>query len=141
MSDTVVDSSVVAKWILPEADSTQAKRLITEVAMKGERLVVLDLAFVEVTNAIWKLHHRGLATLDEARLFLDKLLHIPVHVEPAHCHLKPGLEIAATYSRAVYDALFVAVCQELGVSGVTADVPLYNAVHADFRKIILLRNW
>ena len=67
MSDTVVDSSVVAKWILPEPDSAHAERLIAEVALKGERLIVLDLAFVEVTNAIWKLHHRGLATLDETR--------------------------------------------------------------------------
>jgi len=54
MSDTVVDSSVVAKWVLPESDSPQTHRLITEVALKGERLIVLDLALVEVTNAIWK---------------------------------------------------------------------------------------
>ena len=66
MSDTVVDSSVVAKWILPEADSPQADRLVVEVAGKGERLIVLDLALVEVTNAIWKRYHRGLVTLDEA---------------------------------------------------------------------------
>jgi predicted nucleic acid-binding protein len=52
MSDTVVDSSVVAKWILPEPDSAQAQRLITEVAAAGERLVVLHLAFPEVANAI-----------------------------------------------------------------------------------------
>jgi predicted nucleic acid-binding protein len=52
MSDTVVDSSVVAKGILPEPDSAQAKRLIAEVALKGERLIVLDLAFVEVTDSI-----------------------------------------------------------------------------------------
>ena len=141
MSDTVVDSSVVAKWILPEPDSAQADRLIAEVAMKGERLIVLDLAFVEVANAIWKLHHRGLATLDQARLFLDKLLHIPVHVEPANRLLKPALEIAAKYHRAVYDALFVALCQDLGLQGVTADEPLYNAIRADFPRMILLRNW
>ena len=77
MSDTAVDSSVVAKWILPEADSAQAQRLITDVALKGEGLVVLDLALVEVTNAIWKLHHRKLATLAEARQFLDQLLRAP----------------------------------------------------------------
>lgn len=52
MSDTVVDSSVVAKWVLPEADSAHAQRLITEVAAAGQRLVVLDLALPEVTNAI-----------------------------------------------------------------------------------------
>jgi predicted nucleic acid-binding protein len=141
MSDTVVDSSVVAKWILAEPDSAQADRLIAEVAMKGERLIVLDLAFVEVANAIWKRYHRGLATLDEARQFLDKLLRSPVHVEAANRLLKPALEIAAKYDRAVYDALFVALCQDLGAQGVTADEPLYNTVHADFPQIILLRNW
>ena len=141
MSDTVVDSSVAAKWILPEPDSAQADRLIAEVALKGERLIVLDLAFVEVTNAIWKLHHRGLATLDETRQSLDDLLHSPVHVETAVRLLKPALEIAAKYDRAVYDALFVALCQDLGLQGVTADEPLYNAIHPDFPQIILLRNW
>jgi predicted nucleic acid-binding protein len=141
MSDTVVDSSVAAKWILPEADSAQADRLIAEVALKGERLVVLDLALIEVANAIWKLHHRSLATLDEARQFLDKLLRIPVHLESAKRLLKPSLEIAAKYDRAVYDALFVALCQDLGLQGVTADEPLHNAVHSDFPQITLLRNW
>ncbi len=141
MSDIVVDSSVVAKWILAEPDAAQAQRLISEVALKGERLIVLDLEFVEVTNAIWKLHHRRLATLDEARLFFDKLSRIPVHVVPAVRLLKPALEIGAKYDRAVYDALFVALCQDLGLQGVTADEPLYKAVHADFPPIILLRNW
>ena len=141
MSDTVVDSSVVAKWILPEPDSAQAERLITEVALKGERLIVLDLAFVEVTNAVWKRYHRGLATLDETRQFLDDLLQSPVDVEPAVRLLKPALEIAAKYHRAVYDALFVALCQDLGLQGVTADEPLYKAIHTDFPQVILLRNW
>ena len=140
MSDVVVDSSVVAKWIIAEPDSPQAQRLISEVALKGDRLIVLDLAFVEVANAIWKLHHRGLATLDETRQFLDKLLRIPVHVQPANRLLKPALEIAAKHHRAVYDALFVALCQDLGLQGVTADEPLHNVVHSDFPQVILLRN-
>jgi predicted nucleic acid-binding protein len=141
MSDTVVDSSVVAKWVLPEPDSAHAQRLIDEVALKGKRLIVLDLAFVEVTNAIWKRHHRGLATLEEARGFLDDLLHSPVQVETAGRLLKPALEIAARYDRAVYDALFVALCQDLGLQGVTADEPLYHAIHTDFPQVLLLRNW
>jgi predicted nucleic acid-binding protein len=141
MSDVVVDSSVVAKCIIAEPDSAQAQRLISEVSLKGERLIVLDLAFAEVTNAIWKLHHRGLATLDEIRQFLDKLLLLPVYVEAANRLLKPALEIAAKYDRAVYDALFVALCQDLALQGVTADEPLYNAIHTDFPQIVLLRNW
>ncbi len=141
MSDTVVDSSVVAKWALPEPDSPHAERLIADVALKGERLIVLDLALVEVTNAIWKRYHRGLATLDETRQSLDDLLRIPVHVEPAVRLLKPALGIAAKYDRAVYDALFVALSQNLRLQGVTADEPLVNAIHTDFPQIVLLRNW
>lgn len=141
MSDTVVDSSVVAKWILPEADSPQAQRLVSDVALAGERLIALDLALVELTNAIWKQHHRGLATLDEAPEFLDDLLQCPVQFEPAARLLKRAFDIAATYNRAVYDAAFVALCQDLGLPGVTADEPLYKAVHGDFPQVVLLRDW
>src|SRR5262245_54834252 len=112
MSDTVVDSSVVAKWVLAEPASAQAQRLITDVAMRGERLLLLDLAFVEVANAIWKRYHRGLITLDEMRQLLDLLVRSPVQVEPAGPLLRPAMEIAAQYQRAVYDALFVALVQE-----------------------------
>ena len=54
---------------------------------------------------------------------------------------RPSLEISAKYHLAVCDALFVALAQELGLTGVTADEPLYLAVRADFPQIILLRNW
>ena len=37
MSDTVVDSSVVAKWILPEADSAEAQLFVFESAQRNER--------------------------------------------------------------------------------------------------------
>ena len=141
MSDMVVDSSVVAKWILPETDSPRAERLIAEVALKGDRLIVLDLAFAEVTNAIWKQYHRGLATLDETRQFLVDLFQCPVEMEPAFRLLQPALEIATKYRRAVYDALFVALCQDRGLQGITADEPLHTAIHAGFQQIMLLRKW
>lgn len=140
MSDTVVDSSVVAKWVLPEPDSAQAQRLVADGAATGDRLIVLDLAFPEVANAIWKRRHRGLFATDEAKLLLDALLRAPVHVEPAARLLPAALDIAVKYDRAVYDALFVALAKDMGLRGVTADEPLYNAVRADFPLIVLLRD-
>lgn len=141
MSDIVVDSSVAAKWVLPEPDDAQAKHLLTESKRNGDRLILLDLALIEVSNAIWKRFHRGLTTPDETRAALDDLLRTPVDVADSNTLLKPGLEIAMKYDSAVYDALFVALCQDLGLQGVTADEPLYKAVHADYPNIILLRNW
>jgi predicted nucleic acid-binding protein len=141
MPDTVVDSSVVAKWILPESDSARAQRLISEIALKGERLIVLDLAFAEVANTIWKRYHRRLATLAETRQFLEALLRSPVHVEPAMRLLAPALEIASKYDRSIYDTLFVALAQDLRLVAVTADEPLHRVVHADFPQVVLLRDW
>lgn len=141
MSDTIVDSSVVAKWILPEPDSLDAQRLITEVAGNGERLIVVDLVFPEVANAIWKRHRQRLITLEEARAFLAELTRIPVVVEPASRLLRQAFEIAAKFDRAVYDALFVALAQDFGLDGITADEPLVNALGGNFPQIRLLRDW
>ncbi len=141
MSDLVVDSSVVTKWILPEPDSAHAQRLVVDAAATGERLIVLDLMFPEAANAIWKRYRQKLLTLTEARDLLDALVHSPVVVEPAVGVLAPAFEIAARYDRPVYDALFVALAQELGIQGITADEPLFNAIHGSFPQIVLLRDY
>jgi predicted nucleic acid-binding protein len=141
MSDLVVDSSVVAKWVLPESDSAAAQQLVVQAASAGDRLIVLDLVFPEAGNAVWKRFRQKLITLGEARELLDALAHVPVVVEPAAALLAPAFEIAARYDRTVYDALFVALAQQLGVKGVTADEPLCNAVRSDIPQIVLLRDY
>jgi predicted nucleic acid-binding protein len=141
MSDVVVDSSVVAKWLLPEADSAKAQRLITDAAATNERLIVLDLVFPEVANAIWKRSRQNLITQDEARQFLGALMRSPVVVEPASRLMTTAMDVALKYDRAIYDALFVALARHLGLKGVTADEPLFNVLRADFPEIVLLRDW
>ena len=141
MSDLVVDSSVVANWILPEHDSAHALQLIVDSARDGSGLVVLDLIFPAVANASWKRSRHGLLTADDARRALDALMKAPVQVRSAAPSLSSAFQIATRYDRAVYDALFVALATELGVSGVTADEPLWRAVHTDFPHIVLLKDW
>jgi predicted nucleic acid-binding protein len=141
MSDVVVDSSVVAKWILPEADSTKAQQLIAQASAAGERLIVLDLIFPEVANAIWKRYRQKLIDLVEARGLLEALVRSPVMVESAVSVLAAAFEIATKYDRAIYDALFVAMAEKHALPAVTADEPLFNAVHLDYPQIILLRDF
>jgi predicted nucleic acid-binding protein len=141
MSDVVADSCVVAKWVLSEADTAKALQVIADVTGAGGRLIVLDLALPEVANAIWKQYYRGLLTLDDARTRLDNLLTLSLQTEAARPLLKAAFEIAARYRRSVYDATFVALARHLKLKGVTSDEPLFDAVHADFPEIVLLRNW
>lgn len=42
-----MDSSVVAKWSLPEAESAHAERLIAEVALKGAELTVFTKLYLD----------------------------------------------------------------------------------------------
>ena len=141
MSDVVLDSCVVAKWFVPEVDSAQAKRLLTDTTSAGNRLVMLDLALVEVTNTIWKKHRQKRMTWSEAEGAFNGLVIAPITVEPAANLLDEAFEIAVRNDRAVYDALFVALARDLNVKGVTSDEPLYNVVHADYPEIVLLRDW
>jgi predicted nucleic acid-binding protein len=141
MSDVIVDSSVVVKWFLPEPDSADAVAVRNKVTAAGGRLVVLDLVLIEGANAIWKAQRQKKITISAAQQALGDLQGIPMQIEPAARLLDKAFEIAVKYDRAVYDALFVALAQDLGVKDVTADEPLYNTTHADFPQIVLLRDW
>ncbi len=78
---------------------------------------------------------------EEARRLVGDLLAMPLQVQPANRLLVAALEIAVKYDHTIYDALFVALVHDLGLPGVTADEPLWQAVRADFPTIILLRDW
>ncbi len=141
MSDWSVDSSVAVKWVLTEADTPQALRVLTDVPAAGGGLWMLDVGLAEVTNAVWKHYHRKLLSLDQARQCLDDFLRAPVQVVSSQPLLPLAFELAAKYDTSVYDALFVALTIDRGIPGVMADEPLYQAVHADHPQIHLLRNW
>jgi predicted nucleic acid-binding protein len=141
MTAYVVDSSVVAKWVLPESDTPLANQFAAHIRSQRESLIILDLARVETAKAIWKQFHRRLITVAEANKLMAILTRLPVAIQQAEPLLAVGQAIALKYDRAVYDALFVALAQHLHLPGITADEPLWMAVKADFPQITVLRDW
>ena len=141
MSDLAVDSCVAAKWVIAEADSPQALQVFHDTVRTGGTFVLLDLALVEITNVIWKRFHRGLASAAETETMFSDLLGLPCTFVPAARYLAGALQIARSYRRSVYDALFVALTEDLGLPGITSDEPLYRAVCSDFPNVRLLRDW
>jgi predicted nucleic acid-binding protein len=140
MTPIILDSSVLGKWFLRETDSPAALTLLRD-ALAGREVIVLDLALIEVANAIWKRHHRGLLSSSESSELVAKLHSSPARSQPSAALLASGFEIAVKYDRSIYDALFVALCAELGAAGLTADEPLYRAVVRDFPMISLFHTW
>jgi predicted nucleic acid-binding protein len=141
VSDLIADSCVVAKWFLPEPDSDAALRVLTHMQAAGGQVIVLDLAFPEVANVVWKHARRGLIDVADAERLLELLLRTSVRIEPARPFLQSAFKIAAKYDRAVNDALVVTAAVQLGVAAVTADERLYNAIRDDFTNVKLLSEW
>jgi predicted nucleic acid-binding protein len=141
MSNLLVDSSVIAKWILPEIDSPLAFQVFSDVHARGEECVALDLAIIEVANAIWVQFRRGATTIDGSLAYRNQLLRLVVQWVPANALVTRAFEVALQYRIAIYDALCVAAVNQLGLPGVTADERLHSAVQADFPTICLLRDW
>ncbi len=141
MSDWVVDTNVLVKWVLPEMDSALALQVAADTAAAGGTLFALDLAMIEASNVIWTKLHRKVVTLPEARQALTLLQNVSVQTASALPLLAKSFEVAAQFDIAVYDALFVVSVRERGIGGVTADEPLVRAVSAAYPEIKLLRNW
>jgi len=141
MSNVIVDSCVVAKWVLAEPDSAKARQLGADTTTSGHKSLALDLVYAEVGNAIWKRHYRGIIDLQTTARCLTDLDSSPLDIHSSRRLLAPAMMVASKYRRSFYDSLFVAHVADLQLPGVTADEPLYRAVHSDHPGIVPLRDW
>lgn len=114
----VVDSSVAAKWLLPEADSDAAARLLED---DDVAFHVPELFDAELGNVLWKrVQRRELSTADAAET-VALVNRIPA---TRHTHadlLEHAFALAVELSISVYDALYVSLALVLDAPLVTSD--------------------
>ena len=132
MTQYVIDTSVAAKWFIPEDHSVAARKLL---APEHGR-VVPDLIFVEFANALVKRRRRN------EILALDAVEHLSaleglVQVRDSARLMASAVEIAVTFDRSAYDATFVALAVFERCQLVTADRRLYNALEPHLPKTML----
>ena len=124
---TVVDASVLVKWLTYEADSDRARALFHSTAP----LHVPDLALFEVPAALAKKVHLGLISADEAQA-LNTLLNEAVGsgILIAHASLPlmtSALALSARLQHGLYDCVYLVLAQMLADRVVTADRKLLGA--------------
>lgn len=124
-----VDSSVAAKWMLPEEHSEQALDLYQQVTQAGQEVVAPPLLPIEVCNILRQRVRRGLLTSEDATRALDRFLDFPVRLAaPSRPHSR-ALALADRYDLpAVYDAYYLSLAQKLRVRLWTADRRLLRAI-------------
>ena len=124
---TVVDASVVLKWLLGEP-SKRAQTILEGHLDGSEPLVAPELLNYEVGNVLAT--KVGLNTRAAAELFgyfLD--LNIETYSLGAE-EYRSSVDMAGTYKLTVYDASYVALALALDVNLVTADRKLAGRVSA-----------
>jgi len=123
----VLDCSIVAKALTPEALSTEARALLG----LGRYLMAPDLLPIELANVLWKKVLRGVLTADEARGAHQGITALaPIRILPSGAYHPMALELALAHGRSFYDALYVAVAVTEKALLVTADEKLVNALAA-----------
>lgn len=126
----VVDASVAAKWLLPEAHTGRAERLLAN----GAALFAPDLLYAEVANVLWKRVLRGEVAEEAADEALALLLQIEIAITPARELLAQAFAIACRFERTVHDAMYVALALQEDAVLVTSDKRLCNAVRGTALK-------
>jgi predicted nucleic acid-binding protein len=136
----VLDSSVAFKWLVPEADTDKALRLLDDYQKGIHDLLSPDILPVETTHALTRAERQGRVTPAQGQqLFIDLMDQVPT----LHAYL-PLLPRAYAISSAkrvgVYDCIYVALAEQEGCELVTSDNRLLNALQKDFPFIIALHS-
>lgn len=113
----VVDSSIAAKWVLPEEDSDRAVRLRDA----ENDFIAPTLIVAEIGNAIWKrVTWRDMAR-DEAGHALEIALSLLSRLLPSEQLARSALQLAVELQHPIYDCFYIALAQSERVPLVTAD--------------------
>ena len=134
MTDYIVDASVVAKWLIREADSARARALINpEYFLRAP-----DLLMAELGNILWKRAARGDLSAGESgellKEFLQNHIDVTVRLLPSRLVIKQALLIAAAERHSIYDCIYLALAVQARCVLITADDLLVKAVRGDMLK-------
>jgi predicted nucleic acid-binding protein len=134
----VLDSSVALKWVLPEADSGTALRLLDETNNAIHELIAPDLFSPEVANGLATAERQGRIKPGEAAtLLLDIVRQAPaIHVSSSY--LIRALEVAVSTRQAVYDCIYLALAEAEQCEMVSADDAFVRKMKTAFPFLIRL---
>lgn len=117
----VLDASVIVKWFLHHQESDRDKALaLRELHIAGRSTVyVPELAFLEVLNAI---RFSSKADEEDGETALEALQDLNLEIKGTDGGLlRKTNAIAWAYKITIYDALYVALAEQIGYPLITAD--------------------
>ena len=125
MTGYVVDASVAVKWLVAEAFSEQAARLLDEKLT----LIAPELLFAEASNALWAMCRRGDITKPDFGEAMEALRAAPVETPFSMRQLAASAaRLAVDLDHPVYDCFYLALAVQEQYPVVTADRRFHDIV-------------
>jgi predicted nucleic acid-binding protein len=135
VKEIVLDASVAVKWAVPDTAEPlhqQADALLRQYRDGQLDVLVPDLFWSEVANALWKAARRGRISAETAHEALTEMRSRSFPTVPSRQVLDQALIIAIRFDRTAYDSVYVALAESRRTQLVTADERLANALAAYF---------
>ena len=134
----VLDSSVALKWVLPEADSGIALRLLDETNNGLHELIAPDIFTAEIASALATAERQGrIKPGESASLFLDILRQGPL-LHATSLLLIRAMEVAVSTRQAVYDCIYLALAESEQCEMISADDAFVRTMKPLFPFLIRL---
>ena len=125
----MLDVSVAAKWYLPGEELEGQALALRALARRGAlSFMAPDVFWAEVSSALHAATLGRSARIDAAAVdqALDDLEAVRIEVVSSKPLLPAALRLARDHGSAVYDSLYVALAEQLGLPFVTADSRLHT---------------
>ena len=119
----VVDASVAAQWVLPEAQSDRANAL----RLTGEPVVAPDLVFAEIGNAVWKRAIQGELSAATAVEALTTATALFTALVPMAELAARATELAIALKHPIYGCFYLALAERERAPLISADKRLLTA--------------
>ena len=134
----VLDSSLALKWVLPEADSGKALRLLDETNNGIHELIAPDIFAPEVANGLASAERQGRIKPGEAAILLLDILRQAPAIHSSSSLLIRAMEEAVSTRQAVYDCIYLALAEAEQCEMVSADDVFIRKMRAKFPFLIRL---
>lgn len=136
---TVIDASVVAKWLLPDEEDLTADAVKEDFAKRIIAISVPAFIFYEINNLLKSAVLSGRINAKDATRLYGNFLDFEFSVYWSRQLLKAALEKALEFNISSYDASYVALAEYLQVPFYTADAKLVKKVSG--KLVRLLENY
>jgi predicted nucleic acid-binding protein len=132
----VVDASLAAAWVLPEAQSEAALGCAERWLAAGTTLHAPGLFVAELTNALHQRIRRGELSEDTARAALETIAAFDVELREEPGAPARALTLASSHSvPSTYDCYYLALAESHDCEFWTADERFFNAVRAREERV------